>query len=338
MPRIKAFIKRQIIRLTGYNISRLRVAVIEPTNTCSCVCPICGAAQADGIKKGFMEWKTFVAAADQIVSMRPRQVCLYNRGESMLHERIYEMTEYLSSRGLFTELVTNGEYINPESSMKLLNSGLNRLVISYPGITAENYLLCRGKELKDEMADNIEKSISVWSGSGKEVFLRSLVINRAKSDYKDWAINLVHPELPDFLRRWISVKGLSMIEVHGYMPWAEHYDEKLLSHLTTFRKRCSNFFDSLVVFWDGTVTPCSYDVRGELSCGMMSDGSLGSMYNSAEIKKFRKSFYTGKLNSLCANCLIPRYPVPLKTFLPEKSEADIAELEKIIMAARNTAF
>lgn len=330
---LKEILRRMIVKYTGYQISPLNMLVIEPTNHCTCSCPICGAAQESGqnVQKGFMEWETFLFIAEEAASIKPRQVCIYNRGESLLYDRIFEMIHVLSKNGLFTELVTNGELMTPDISLSLLQSGLNKLVISYPGITQENYYKCRNKILNIQMEENIKKSISVWKNSGRTVSIRSLLIHNSKTVKKNRTQSLVHKELPKFMRNWLSSDGLSMLEIHGYMPWPGHFDKELLSHLTANRKRCDLTLDSLTVFWNGVTTPCSYDIEGVLSAGEFPKSGLRDIYNNRAMRSFRRQIYkNSNIPSLCRNCLIPKYPVPLKVYYPENADEQIKEVERMI--------
>jgi len=269
----------------------------------------------------------------QACKLKPKRVCLYARGESLLHKDAVRMIRVLSENGLYTELVTNGELITPSISRDLYEAGLSRLVISYPGISDKNYRMARGKKESSGLSENIIASINQWRSGNREVFLRSLVFHKIKSGIDDWSSNLVDDSLPDFLNKWLSVEGLTSVEIHGYMPWPRFYDESLLSRLTTYRRRCEHALNAMVVYWNGEVSPCSYDVHSELCIGFIGNKPLSSLYNNRKMRLFRKKMYAHdplKMDDVCRHCLIPRYPITLKLYTPDKREESIQELKKII--------
>ncbi|HRX15792.1 MAG TPA: SPASM domain-containing protein [Spirochaetota bacterium] len=334
MVSVKKTLSKVFHKLSGFSIEHCGLLVIELTSDCNCACPVCAPAHVrNQIKRGYMSREIFDKIVVEAGDLNPRQVCLYARGESLLHKGAVDMTRVLSDAGFYTELVTNGELINPEISKDLYDAGLSKLVISYPGISSKNYRMARGKNEPQGLADNIVKSIEQWSCGDREVSLRSLIFHKTKSEIDDWVINLVDDRLPDFLDKWLSVEGLSSVEIHGYMPWPRFYDETYLSHLTTYRRRCEHALNAMVVYWNGDVTPCSYDVHSELCIGSINNETLSSLYNNSKMRQFRKRMYShkiSKLDDVCRNCLIPRYPVPLKLYTPDRKEESIREIREII--------
>lgn len=330
----KTLLSKALQKYCGYSIGRCALLVIELTSDCNCACPICAPAHVrNQIQRGYMSRDSFIQIAGEARKLKPKQVCVYARGESLLHKDAVSMIRVLSDCGLYTELVTNGELINPAISKDLYDAGLSKLVISYPGISDENYRMARGKKEPSGLSETIVASINQWQSGNREVSLRSLVFHKTKSEIDDWVINLVDDRLPDFLYKWLSVEGLSSVEVHGYMPWPRFYDETLLSHLTTYRRRCEHALNAMVVYWNGDVSPCSYDVHSELCVGSIDNKSLASLYNNRKMRLFRKKMYAldpQKMDDVCRHCLIPRYPIPLKVYTPNKRDESIRELKEII--------
>jgi len=330
----KKLFSKAMQKYLGYSVDPCSLLVIELTSDCNCACPICAPAHVrKQIQRGYMSRDIFDKIVRQACKLKPKRVCVYARGESLLHKDAVSMIRVLTENGLNTELVTNGELITPSISKELYEAGLSKLVISYPGITDNNYRMARGKKEPSGLSENIVASINQWRSGNREVSLRSLVFHKTKSEIDDWVINLVHDRLPDFLNKWLSVEGMSSVEVHGYMPWPKFYDESLLSHLTTYRRRCEHALNAMVVYWNGDVSPCSYDVHSELSIGSIGNKPLTDLYNNRKMRLFRKKMYAHdplKLDEVCRHCLIPRYPIPLKVYTPDKREESIRELKEII--------
>ena len=64
---------------------------------------------------------------------------LYFQGEPFLHPDIFELFQYASQRKVYTATSTNGHYLDKTNAQKIIDSGLDRLIISIDGTTQETY-------------------------------------------------------------------------------------------------------------------------------------------------------------------------------------------------------
>jgi len=290
---------------TGHQLCRPERLVFETTSRCNCRCPICGVSEeAPKRLRGCMEWDLFLGLADEAVLLRPGTVCLHAGGEPLLHPRIADMVRELRQRRLPTHLCTNGILLTSDVAIRLAQAGLDTLVVSHPGVSRENYEACRGRALQDGEEARLAKAMADFCAQGGKLILRTTVLPR---------FVLAGPDgIGEFLRRWLAVPGLDGIEFTGYQPWPRHFREDLLKRVYRCPRRCEISFDSVSVLWDGTITPCAYDIGGCLGVGRWPQVGLRDAYNCAQVRRVRRANVRRfRRAELCRQCLLPRSSSPL---------------------------
>ena len=121
---------------------------IEPLNICNISCPFC---QWDVFRKDMIHRKmTFFEFSNlfsNIIKFHKKKynvttIFLWFRGEPFLHIDIYKMIELVKTKNIKTIISTNGTHLKGNSE-KIIDSGLDHLIISCEGITKEVYELHR---------------------------------------------------------------------------------------------------------------------------------------------------------------------------------------------------
>lgn len=290
------------MRLTGYYTAKPTGLIIEPTNYCTRACPICGTVgQSLSRTQGYMAWNIFKRVIDQASEFRPDLVFLFAHGESTMHPRIVDMVSEFSKIGINTEITTNGDLLTPDLVKKLSDVGLTKLTISHPGATPENYKRCRGEAFDAEKETRLFEALKAWEGDDASLSIRSLVIPKILYHRID--------SISEFLRRLFSIPTVNRVDFHGYMPWPKHFCPDLLSRVYERHWRCELSMENITVFWDGSVSPCSYDVNGDLVIGNVKNRTLSELFNCKVLRNMRKAWFKSYHNwpELCKGCLINRY-------------------------------
>jgi hypothetical protein len=329
--------RRKVTRYTGYQPERPAWLVIESTNYCNQRCPVCPASQRPSLRpQGFMGWKLFRSLVEDAARLRPERVALHAHGEPLMHPRIVDMVCALADRGLSTEIVTNGELLTPDLSRALLEAGLESLVVSHPAVSPKLYQTYRGQPLPPGKEERLIESFRVWAGAKGRASIRSMVpvehededapggtpaIETTSIEQQEEAKPAgVMPEAPAmrtpsprFIMKWLATPGVHSVGFHVYMPWPGYCREELLHELMARPRRCEIGMRSLVVLWDGAVTPCSYDYAGWLTVGRFPEQSLGQLYNGPALRRLRRDWFRKPAcwPAVCRSCLIPRCSVPM---------------------------
>jgi len=115
------------------------VATVEPTNLCNLRCIECPAGTGSMTRsKGNLDISLFRSFIDDL-SPCLSYLMLYFQGEPLLHPQLTELIQYASHKKVYTSVSTNGHHLNRENVMRIIESGLNRIIISLDGTDQESY-------------------------------------------------------------------------------------------------------------------------------------------------------------------------------------------------------
>ena len=147
----------------------LRKVYIEPTNACNLNCRTC-VRHAWNEPEGFMEWATFEAVVDGLSAAAEAAggdnaeaagehaagaIAFMGLGEPLLHPRFLDMVKLAKERGLRTEVTTNAMLLNKEMADDLVAAGLDQLVVSIDGASAESFGRVRSGASLEKVVDNV---------------------------------------------------------------------------------------------------------------------------------------------------------------------------------------
>ncbi|MEM9052480.1 MAG: radical SAM protein [Bacteroidota bacterium] len=110
---------------------------IEPTTACNLGCPECPSGlkkftrPTGNLKDDLLDDLLNEIGEDLIY------LTFYFQGEPFIHPKMNELIAKANQRGIFTATSTNAHFINDKSAEAIINSGLNRLIISIDGTTQE---------------------------------------------------------------------------------------------------------------------------------------------------------------------------------------------------------
>ena len=134
-----------------------RKLYVEPTNACNLDCKTCVRHTWDE-PEGFMEWSTFESVADglaQAASGEPGTVAFMGLGEPLLHPRFLDMVRAVKQRDLRAEATTNALLLDEVMAIGLLEAGLDQLVVSIDGASAEAFGRVRSGASLERVVENV---------------------------------------------------------------------------------------------------------------------------------------------------------------------------------------
>ena len=137
----------------------LRKVYVEPTTACNLNCRTC-VRHAWNEPEGFMAWPTYEAIIDGLAGppdadTTPPTLAFMGLGEPLLHPRFLEMVRYAKERGLRAEVTTNALLLTRELATDLLAAGLDQLVVSIDGATAESFSRVRPGASLTRVVNNV---------------------------------------------------------------------------------------------------------------------------------------------------------------------------------------
>ena len=136
-----------------------RKVYVEPTNACNLDCATC-MRHAWHEPEGFMEWSTYealVAGLGEAGGDGAGTIALMGLGEPLLHPRFLDMVRLAKRRGLRAEVTTNAMLLDAELAAGLLDAGLDQLVVSIDGASAEAFGRVRSGASLDTVVENVSR-------------------------------------------------------------------------------------------------------------------------------------------------------------------------------------
>ncbi len=153
MAEIFGKIPNTLLSGTSYLLSSLRGRPLqtgmplsvsfELTNHCNLKCPECASGSSQMTReRGFMDLGLYEKV---IHELKPYlyYINLYFQGEPMMHPDFFSFPALTD--GIKTVVSTNGHFLTEGNPEKLINSGLNKLIVSLDGMNQETYSQYRQK-------------------------------------------------------------------------------------------------------------------------------------------------------------------------------------------------
>ena len=103
---------------------------IEPASICNLECPQCPVGKGDIKRQNkFIDNLLYKGLLDKI-ARKTLVVNLSFQGEPLMNKSFHELVKIANNKGLFTICSTNGQLLTAEVALKLVQSGLDRIIIS----------------------------------------------------------------------------------------------------------------------------------------------------------------------------------------------------------------
>jgi radical SAM protein with 4Fe4S-binding SPASM domain len=308
--------------------------IADVTNICNLRCPLCPTgAGVPGRKKGMMPLSTFRKIIDE-TGKYLISIDLFNWGEPLLNEDIYDMITYAHERHIVTSVSTNFQHFSEEYAERLISSGLDILILSIDGASQESYEKYRvGGDFR-KVIENISLLVKKKRERG------------CRHPYICWQFLVMkHNEHEmEAAKRMARELGVDHITVdHAYLPVAtrqeavkwlpgdsryHRYDVEELKERWEAAERnrdivqkcdedsgggqelrrkanCSWLWTQTTINWDGSVSPCCaiYDPAEDF--GNISRTALRNIWNNRkyrESRRFSSKGEAGETLTVCMKC------------------------------------
>jgi len=297
---------------------------LEPTTRCNLRCFACQRREKDWPEND-LPFDLFVRILDQLPHLE--QIKLQGIGEPFLHPRFFDLVREAKRRGIRVFSITNGTLLADENlRRRILDSGLDELLVSIDGATAETQARWRGGSDLDRIV----------AGLGRLVALRG---RKRRPRIGIWTVanpdNLAElPRLVEIAAR-IGADCLTyqtQMTAWGKKEWLERLaplviDPESPEAQAAFRAsgesarrtglaftiyRGNRFNRERPCFWpwescfisaEGYVTRCCIisDPRVH-NFGRIDQADFRTIWNCAEYKEFRRAVRENRIPPLCRPC------------------------------------
>lgn len=242
------------------------------------------------------------------VSKTARIIQFYFQGEPLLHKDLPTMIREAHEAGLYTIVSTNGLAITPGLAGQLVQSGLDRIIVSMDGLTGESYNAYRiggSVEKVKNALRYLREAKSVCQRSGLTTI--ELQCLRLRSNEHEWA---------DFRREYKALGAdrltfktaqlYNYADGHPLMPSNPHYSRYRLGQDGKYHRRprwpwCTRVKTGCVITTDGDVLPCCYDKAREYVYGNIMEASLAEILHSGKARAFIRAAQKEQ-PAICKEC------------------------------------
>lgn len=292
---------------------------IETGNFCTLNCPLCPTGQHQHhMPRGFLQLGDFKQLMKEVGDYLI-QVMLYNWGEPLLNEDIFDMVRLARSKGISTVVSTNLNPFDEEKCRKLVESGLDILIVSLDGVSQESV----EKYQKGNDFEKVIENMEMIQGKKKELNASSPVVQwrymvnkynekeipKARRMAREMGVVLELSRISCDMSREVFMTPEEQFEdARPWLPENERYS--LYDHEEGRRKKilendCSNLWRHVVVNWDGSVLPCCWVCDLEYSFGNAFEEGLEAIWNNEKYQAARAIVGRGEevgLSLICSTC------------------------------------
>ncbi len=200
---------------------------------------------------------------------------------------------------------SNCTHLDERMAKELLAAGLDTIICSIDGIRKETHEAIRPRTDFDVLVANVERFIRLRNEGnyGTRVMIRFI---RQQLNRDEWPVYRAYwAERIDTARRDEIVK----FEIHNWGDKIENYENQDLNdNLPLDGLVCSDVFERMFIYSDGSVALCCADDNGFFDHGNVFELDPIDIYNNKIFSRYRRVMEEGKILSLkhCESCTIPR--------------------------------
>ena len=285
-------------------------ASIELTTNCNLQCPEC----PSGLRKfsrptGSIDFVNFQKYIDKI-KKNIFYLTLYFQGEPFLNKYLFDFINYAKSKNIYIATSTNGHFLIDKNASQIIESGLDRLIISLDGTDQEAYSSYRKNGNFETVIKGIKNIVEYKKNLKSKkpfIILQFLVLktNENKIDeIKQLAKDLEVDELQIKTAQFYNFENGNplMPENTKYLRYIKNSEDKFILK-NKIKNRCLRMWQSLVITWDGKIVPCCFDKDAAFQMGDLNNSSLKQIWRNKNYNSFRKKILKQRKDiDICCNC------------------------------------
>lgn len=270
-------------------INELIIRYLETTGRCNYNCPIC----IDRTRNFYMSDNDFYSIVN-----KNREILFGQRlwvdfcGEPLMDSHIFERIRFLTSIGSIVQLSTNGSLLNDENIIKLINSGVDYVVVSIPSLYADVYKTLRGIDNLETVLNNLFKLKCYINESATTVQLQAVAIDIGKDFNRDEYIQFFHEKgIHTAIHQFTNRTHNSRINIS-------------IKHKLPKRAECIGLKHNIAILSDCEVVTCCCDLSGKNSLGNLRnfDYSVKELIKASRIDDIINKQKQHIYENVCNNC------------------------------------
>jgi MoaA/NifB/PqqE/SkfB family radical SAM enzyme len=243
--------------------------LIDPTNICNLRCPLCPTWQdVKSRPKGKMEIRRFQKIMEEV---GPYLFAVYfcNWGEPLINPDFVDMIAKSKKYNLVACFSTNLNLLPGDSAKRLVDSGIDIIVISLDGASQETYSRYRVGGDISAVYNNLDRLLSYRTrATGFPLIVWQFIVNKYNEHEIESAAAIAREMgimfMPAMMRTSMGKELLLPLHerVKDMKEWRPanlkyyRYNYEINPGTRTSQKSCKWLWTSSVVNWDGSISPC----------------------------------------------------------------------------------
>lgn len=285
---------------------------IEPTTACNLACPEC----PSGLKQFTRPTGKLDLIQNEILLDQLKKtvgyITYYFQGEPFLHPQFLELIKAAKKRNIYTATSTNAHFITKQKAEEIVQSGLDRLIISIDGAsqkTYENYRVHGQLSKVLEGSKFLVEAKKKYKSKTPHLIFQFLVVKQNEKDIP--AIYEMAKEMG------IDEVRLKTAQVYNYkngnplIPTNEKYSRYKKHSDGTYSLKvklsddCWRMWSSCVFTWDLKVVPCCFDKDAHHVLGDATKQSFEQLWKNKTYGHFRRAVLSDRNQiDICRNCSV----------------------------------
>ena len=283
---------------------------IEPTTACNLGCPEC----PSGLKQFTRPTGKLNLELHQVMIEQLKKsvfyINYYFQGEPFLHPKFLDLIVEAKRNKIYTATSTNAHFIDEKKAEEIVESGLDRLIISIDGLTQATY---ENYRVHGKLSKVIEGTKHLLAAKKK------LNSSTPHLIFQFLAVKPNEHEIPEVFKLGKKMKidevRIKSAQLYDYengnplMPENEKYSRYKVQADGTYKLKyktgnhCWRMWSSSVFTWDGKVVPCCFDKDAKHVLGSLENRSFNEIWNDKQYIAFRQAVLTGRNQiDICKNC------------------------------------
>lgn len=270
---------------------KLVIRYIETTSRCNYNCPMCVSRNRNN-DMSESDFHSIVAENRELLN--GQRIWLDFCGEPLLDPLLFERIQLLCSVGTIVQMSTNGALLEDDVMIrKLVESGVDYVVVSIPSLNPKIYKELRGVDNLDQILSNLFKLKEFIDKSHSLVQLQAVAVDFGNGfDAEEYV-------------RFFHNKGIH-VAIHQFTNRAHNSQIKVHSSpdFSSERNECLGLKQNIAILSNCEVVTCCCDFLGENSLGNLRDFgySVTELVKNSCLDKMIDDQKHKVYNAFCQKC------------------------------------
>jgi MoaA/NifB/PqqE/SkfB family radical SAM enzyme len=273
---------------------------IQTQTGCNASCRFCPNQSVSGkVSSGRMDEDLFFRLIDEAVKHPVKRISPYLMNEPLADPRLPDLIRYIADRKqpmTRIKINTNASLLDESMAERLIESGLDRLHVSFHGIRKETYESSMGNLSFEKTLANVNRFIELkrQRKAAKPKLKITMVHTKAIDD-----------ELDEIRRYWNS-RGIT-VNIHAFENRSHGAVEDRGLNALPMRSLsdCDRLMQQAYILWNGDCVLCCVDWERTTVLGNVAAEGLQSVWQDENYLQFRRNYLAGNVKgTLCAGCKV----------------------------------